>query len=1092
MRSRAVLFGTAVLLAAAPGAARAEWTLWGSVDGLLDDRVTSLFEDDDGSLWIGTVDGFSHFDGVRWQAFGPQQGIPDEDVLDFVRDHDGRLWVCTGAGLFRSAGSSWIRVTEADGLGAEFAYVAFEDRDGVLWFGTRNGVARFDGRSWQTYGVAERVVDILQDRSGAMWFAHTRGVTRYDGISWRTYTPADGLAAWDVRSMLEDREGALWFGTFESSSFDPLVSRFDGSTWRTYGPADGLQGGSVAGLLQDARGTIWARTSGGAFSFDGAAWKELVFPVARPNLEGMVEDRTGALWFALYNVGIARFDQAGWQTFGAADGLPNTLSSDLLEDRSGHIWATFVYANVGAASFDGSSWTTYTVADGLGHNTVFDVLEDRTGSLWFCTQAGVTRLDGGQFHTFTTAEGAPEGEVKQVLEDRNGSLWFFEGFAFQETGYLYRYKDNIWSFVSAPEPVVAPLAVDSLGGLWVSTVSHVTRSYGLARYDGTGWRSFGPADGLPSTWVSSVLVGADGAVWVGREFGLSRYANGTWTTFGAADGVPEAWVRRFYLDRGGRVWASFNGVELLRYEAGGWTRLRASPEFPTGEVNSIAEDPSGRYWFALDTGIARLEGEEWGAYSVTDGLPEPETFQVLLARRGAVWIRTASSLTHHEPDLVSPSVVVTVAPPRVSAATSQSIGFTTAFRDLRGARFSYSLDDAAWSPWSREGSWFGLLAPGQHMFRVRARDQIGNVSLHPTSVAFEVDPLPPSPRFTSPPSGAGVRDLIAIEGTVTDARFVEYRVRFRAAGTEPGVAPLDTTIASSPTPVAAGTLARYDTRRAPDGDYEVILTVTDSLGLLGTAHLDLEVDNHAPPAERTSPVRVLAAEGGEVFNPLGNARVYFPPRAFRSDVVVAFQARSADELPEMVPDSASAAGLPYFLGWGGVALDKTAILELPVSSGSVATAVDPVLYHLGAAAGSRWEFVGGSRASVGDRWISPITSEGWYVLLSESRASRPPAATAHLAAVRVVPRVYSPAAGSTTGMTIAFTLARPSPVSIHIYSRAGRLVREVARGIPMGSGDNAVTWDGRDSSGEFALDGLYLVTVEASGTRQTSTLAITR
>jgi len=93
----------------------------------------------------------------------------------------------------------------------------------------------------------------------------------------------------------------------------------------------------------------------------------------------------------------------------------------------------------------------------------------------------------------------------------------------------------------------------------------------------------------------------------------------------------------------------------------------------------------------------------------------------------------------------------------------------------------------------------------------------------------------------------------------------------------------------------------------------------------------------------------------------------------------------------------------------------------------------------------------------------------------------------------VTPRVFS-ARGSFASeeAAISFTLGRPGPVTVRIYNRAGRLVREVASGQQMNPGANLVRWDGCDSDSNLAEDGLYLVVVEALGRKETRTLAVAR
>jgi flagellar hook assembly protein FlgD len=44
----------------------------------------------------------------------------------------------------------------------------------------------------------------------------------------------------------------------------------------------------------------------------------------------------------------------------------------------------------------------------------------------------------------------------------------------------------------------------------------------------------------------------------------------------------------------------------------------------------------------------------------------------------------------------------------------------------------------------------------------------------------------------------------------------------------------------------------------------------------------------------------------------------------------------------------------------------------------------------------------------------------------------------------------------------------------------------------MGAGANLVRWDGRDRSGAYVADGIYLVTVEALGETRRNTLAVVK
>jgi flagellar hook assembly protein FlgD len=65
-------------------------------------------------------------------------------------------------------------------------------------------------------------------------------------------------------------------------------------------------------------------------------------------------------------------------------------------------------------------------------------------------------------------------------------------------------------------------------------------------------------------------------------------------------------------------------------------------------------------------------------------------------------------------------------------------------------------------------------------------------------------------------------------------------------------------------------------------------------------------------------------------------------------------------------------------------------------------------------------------------------------------------------------------------------------VTVRVFSRSGRLIREVATGLSLNAGENLIRWDGTDRNGGYVVDGMYLVTVEALGHTETKTLAVVK
>jgi ligand-binding sensor domain-containing protein len=1070
--ARAWLLAAAATVALASDA-HGEWTVWGSADGLIDDRLTSVYADPTGSIWVGTVIGLSQYDGVSWRNFGPAAfgaSEPIGDILFILRDRAGFVWV----GPYRFDGTSWRRFTTADGLAADQVGEVFEDRSGVLWFATAAGVSRFDGTNWRTFTradglAANQVIDIFEDASGAMWFATDDGVSSFDGTTWRTYRKSDGLPGYTVTAVGQDADGAMWFGSNGGGA-----TRFDGSTWRTFTAADSLASGYVTGFLRDHLGVLWEWSGFGASTWDGTAWHRVALPVGGFNLESIAEDRWGALWFGWYNYGIARFDRALSRTYTPADGLATNLPAQAIDDRSGNLWFASGWTNTGVSRFDGRAWRTFTTADGLASDDVFTTYQDRAGNWWF-GGTGVTRYDGSSFQTYPPFVDGPEGRANLIAEDRSGALWVTG----DNVPYLkvWRFDGATWSDAPIPDAAVA-MAADSTAGIWIGTYA------GAVRFDGATWTTYTTQDGLPSNAVVNLAVDAGGAVWAATDAGLARFEGGSWRTLTAGEGAPTGAIRLVAVGPSGAVWV-VAGDAVSRFDGVSWTTFTRSDGLVVDEVvKGIAFARDGGVWIASDIGVSRFAGGEWGTYGVPDGLADPEVQSLLAARSGEMWFVTSSGVTRLAPDRVPPHVSVVSRPAAVSASSSQSISFTAAFRESRGIRFSYAFDDGPWSPWSLESNWTATaVTNGPHSLRIRARDAIGNVEPQPVVVTFEVDLTPPAPVLSAPAFGQAVRDSLAIFGTASDARFRRFEVQLRPLGIG---APPASTLRTSTSPVADGFLAGVNTRTFADGLYDVVVLVTDTLGLVGSTQARVEVDNTAPSADRTSPAVVSATAGGDVFSVTGDAHAQFPPRAFANDATVALDPVDPAGLPALPVGPRSASGT-FAISWAAAPLAKPAILDLRPNASVARGAASVYFLPTG---GATWEGIGGTSDAATGRIACRMEREGAYTLVTGGSAA---AGGAAIAALRVVPRVFSPRGAIASGdVAIAFTLGRAGPVTVRVYNRAGRLVREVTRGVALGPGSNVVRWDGRDEQGGLAPEGVYLVSVDVAGQQATSTLGIAR
>ena len=326
-------------------------------------RVTSLFEDREGTLWMGSEGGgLAQATPAAVRGLVPA-GPGQKNVSTVAEDASGRMWITTegGALVFEHAAFTLLA---SQPWGPKTGISAMKpDTDGAMLAGGPEGLYRMrpgHGLERLHAGLLGHVFDFLRDRRGTLWVATSGGLHRLSGSTW---TEIKGLPFEEIRVLRESRDGAVWVGGYGG------LARVAGDRIEAWTIADGLSSDRIRALHEDDRGALWVGTyDGGLMRFSGGTFVSILKRDGLfDNGAFTVLDGGDGRYYMCSNRGIYSVPIGELEAF--ASGIARSVTSRVYRSADGM---------PSSECNGGSQPSGWRRAD---------------GSLWFATQGGIAVLD---------------------------------------------------------------------------------------------------------------------------------------------------------------------------------------------------------------------------------------------------------------------------------------------------------------------------------------------------------------------------------------------------------------------------------------------------------------------------------------------------------------------------------------------------------------------------------------------------------------------------------------------------------------------------------------------------------------------------
>ncbi len=435
-------------------------------------EISSILEDKDGNVWIGTKqDGLHKLLSYKEGSFVTYSHDPNNNttltsntIRTLHQDKEGNIWVGTKVALEKltpeqqqSEHPEFIHYTE-DGnkhnLSQNSIFSFFEDSNNNYWIGTYSGGVNYlfahENKFNHYYhnqkietSINEDVISSFASNGSEIWIGTEGGGINVFNPQTEQSIPYNSkkfinLQSDHIKSLYIDKKGFIWIGTFKGLHvYDPYQKeiRF-------------IVEGNIYSIEEGTENELWAGTTKGLIRINKDNFsikkykftKENSYSISDNNIRKIYKDREQNIWIAtkkginVYNSEKDEFIRYSHEK-GDTLSLSHSSVTTICEDTLGNIWVGTLNG-LNKFNKQTKTFTHYNEGHGIPGNVISNLIRDDDGFLWVTTIIGLAKLnpyflnDTAQtgnlvLRVYDTSDGLYQGEFRQnaSYKDSLGNIY---------------------------------------------------------------------------------------------------------------------------------------------------------------------------------------------------------------------------------------------------------------------------------------------------------------------------------------------------------------------------------------------------------------------------------------------------------------------------------------------------------------------------------------------------------------------------------------------------------------------------------------------------------------------------------------------
>lgn len=646
-----------------------------SENGLSQNFVSCILQDQKGFMWFGTKDGLNRFDGYEFKIFRnnpfDSTTISGNSVTALFEDKNGNLWIGSeGLDVFNPVSEEVKRITLFNNKNENDHYIIKAiniDKNDKLWIGTNNGLYIFDPINFKVIShftfpknkdLASNDIRAIIIEDNNIYLGAENGLNvvqlynkDYKNIIFTKPNLIDehkkNFSSLTISALFRSRSGVLFAGTpkgllrIDLANSECRLFTHDKTAFKEQWK------GRIISICADKSNNLWLASSGALVIFNPVTEKyKYIYqdPVNMNsiNFDGILcvySDRSGKIWLGTAGKGINLYDEYR-KEFKLYNGYFNKEPfqasfsvNSILKDDKNNLW---IVANGNLYILKNKS-DEYEkiVLKQIRNSAILSLVEDDQGNIWIVTDYGFFKYNSAnnnitEFEPIKIKPKSADENHRYLFRDSKGNLWF------SYANYLCKY--------------------DRSNNCVNIDLTSVIKSY-------------------QTNYINYIYEGIDGYLWIASADRIIKVNPTNYSVkpfpYKTNDGkfinyFPISSIVEDPIQPSKFLWLGTKGGGLIRFSKtdNSYTHFLVQDGLPNNIIYSVLSSKN-EFWLSTNNGICRVRTDKYGNpvfrnYDVTDGLQGNEfnTGAFYKSKDGEIFFGGLYGITAFFPDKIRDNVFI--------------------------------------------------------------------------------------------------------------------------------------------------------------------------------------------------------------------------------------------------------------------------------------------------------------------------------------------------------------------------------------------------------------------------------------------------